>query len=222
MKRALTNGLKRPKRGRPPIPGLREKILSSALKLFSEKGFADVLTGDVAAVAGVGKGSIYREFGSKEALYAAAVIEGFQQLRARLEAALREARSNAEMLATIVRQTAEYFWTHGEFFALLRDPTALPPGPLRYFRQQRAKLSNLISETLREGAANGVLRADLDFDLVAEAILGMIRGTRRHHREGVTVDAAVTTIVAVLTHGYLADRGQRRVVREVQLGKNHQ
>jgi len=198
---ASTSG--RPRRGRPRIPGLHAKILSAAMQLFGEKGFADVLIDEVAAHARVGKGSIYREFGSKEALYAAALIEGFRQLRGRIRIALRQERSIADGLSAIVRQVTEYFWDHQEFFTLLRDPTALPPSQLRHFRRERARLSLLISQILRAGAANGLFRADLDSRLVAEAILGMIRGIRRHRTAEVTPDDAVETVMAMFLRGYL-------------------
>src|SRR5271156_2132996 len=77
-----------PRRGRHPIPRLRERILSSASELFGEKGFDHVLTEEVAAHAGVGKGSVYRQFRSKEELYAAAVIDGFAELQREIRSAL--------------------------------------------------------------------------------------------------------------------------------------
>jgi AcrR family transcriptional regulator len=175
------------------------------MELFGEKGFADVLIEDVGARAAVGKGSIYREFGSKEALYTEAVIEGFRHLRERIKSALRQPRSIADGLGAIVRQATEYFWDHREFFTLLHDPTALPPTQLKRFRRERARLALLISRVLRDGAAKGLFRDDLDFRLVAESILGMIRGIRRHRTAEVTQDEAVETVMALFLQGYLVD-----------------
>jgi AcrR family transcriptional regulator len=91
----------RRRRGRHAIPRVREKILTSALELFAQNGF-EMVTGDqLAAGARVGKGSVYRLFGSKEGLYAATVLVGFRQLRHQIECAIEEEHSFPERIATI-------------------------------------------------------------------------------------------------------------------------
>lgn len=50
------------------ISGKRETILNAALKLFTERGFHGTAMPLVAELAGVGAGTIYRYFESKEAL----------------------------------------------------------------------------------------------------------------------------------------------------------
>jgi AcrR family transcriptional regulator len=46
----------------------RQKILCSARRLFEERGFANVSMDDVAADAGVGKGTLFRRFGDRATL----------------------------------------------------------------------------------------------------------------------------------------------------------
>ena len=47
----------------------REQILSVAVRLFGERGYADVSTGDIAAGAGVARGLVNHYFGTKKELY---------------------------------------------------------------------------------------------------------------------------------------------------------
>ena len=75
-------------RGRPSIPFLHETILRHASDLFARNDFARVSIDEVAARSGVGKGSVYRQFGSKEELYANVVIEGFKHLQKEIRSAL--------------------------------------------------------------------------------------------------------------------------------------
>ncbi|SRR5579885_98911 len=189
------------KRGRRPIPMLRQRIIRSATELFGEKGFDEVLTDDVALHAGVGKGSVYRQFGSKEQLYAAAVIEGFRQLRTQIEAALADAKTDEERLTTIVRQAMAYFWNRRQFFVLLRDPTRLPRAQETRYRTERGHLARVISRVLRDAAGEGRIRGDLDFDLLAECLLGMMRGIQRYKRETAALDVAIHTIVSLFLYG---------------------
>jgi AcrR family transcriptional regulator len=52
------------------------EIVEAALKLFAERGFAATKLEDVAARAGIGKGTIYLYFPTKEDLFRAVVREG--------------------------------------------------------------------------------------------------------------------------------------------------
>jgi len=197
------------RRGRRAIPRLREKILTSALELFAHNGFEQVTADELAAGARVGKGSVYRQFGSKEGLYAAAIIAGFRRLRSQIERALEEERSFPDQISTIVGHVLTNVWDRGDFFVLMRDPrTVLPAAAARHYRLESRKLSLLICEVLREGAGAGWIRSDLNLQLVAESILGMIRGVPRYRREEVTLDAAVSTIVGILLDGCRADDRQ--------------
>jgi AcrR family transcriptional regulator len=52
----------------------RKRLVDAAFRLFSEpKGYASVTVSEIAAAAGVAKGSVYRHFSSKEALFTAVV-----------------------------------------------------------------------------------------------------------------------------------------------------
>jgi AcrR family transcriptional regulator len=66
----------------------RERILCTARRLFQERGVACVSMDDVAAAAGVGKGTLFRRFGSRAALAYAVLSESE---RAQQEAFIRGA-----------------------------------------------------------------------------------------------------------------------------------
>ncbi|MGB9380478.1 TetR/AcrR family transcriptional regulator [Candidatus Binatus sp.] len=192
------------RRGRPSTPFLRERILQSAAELFADREFDLVLIDEVAAHAGVGKGSVYRQFKSKEELYAAAVIDGFAKLQREIRAALPGCISMREQMATIVQHTVRFFWTRRQFFALLRDPKALPPSQERQYRAQRNDLSRLISGVLDEGIRRGAMRPGIDTRVAAEALLGMVRGINRYGREYATPDRAVDTVTSIFLEGCAA------------------
>jgi AcrR family transcriptional regulator len=65
------------------------EIIDSAMRLWAERGFAATRLEDVAAGAGIAKGTIYRYFPSKEALFEAA-------LQVRIVATMDRARGMAE------------------------------------------------------------------------------------------------------------------------------
>jgi AcrR family transcriptional regulator len=189
------------RRGRPPTPQLREKILRSAEELFGEKEFHLVLTDEVAARAGVGKGSVYRQFGSKEQLYAAVVIEGFARLQDEIRDALGRCDSLRERIAAVVRHTLGFFWNRRQFFTLLHDTAALPRRQARQYFERREQLSRLIMELLSDGARGGALRSNLEVALMAESLMGMLRGINFYRGDGVTLEQAVSTAVSIFLDG---------------------
>ena len=188
-------------RGRPSTPFLRERILQSAAELFADREFDLVLIDDVAAHAGVGKGSVYRQFRSKEELYAAVVIDGFSELQSEIRAALSGCTSMSEQLVTILRHTVKFFWSRRQFFALLRDPKALPLSQERQYRSQRIELSRLISGVLDEGVKRGAMRPGIDTRIAAESLLGMIRGINRYGRDYTTPERAVDIVTSIFLAG---------------------
>ena len=188
-------------RGRPSTPFLRERILRSAVELFAEQEFELVSIDDVAEHAGVGKGSVYRQFRSKEALYAAAVINGFSELQREIRTALARCTSTREQIETIVRHSVKFFWSRRQFFALLRDPKALPPSQERQYRAQRNDLSQLISSVLEHGVRRGAIRPGIDTRMAAESLLGMVRGINRYGRELTTPERAADIVTSIFFDG---------------------
>ncbi|HYG66302.1 MAG TPA: helix-turn-helix domain-containing protein, partial [Anaeromyxobacteraceae bacterium] len=71
----------------------REAILTAATDSFARFGFRKTSIEDVAKRAGVGKGTVYLHFESKEALFAAAVRRVWGQAVAEVEAAVERART---------------------------------------------------------------------------------------------------------------------------------
>lgn len=75
------------------------ELTAAALTLFVEKGFAATRLDDVAALAGVSKGTLYLYFDSKEALFKAVIQEGMAPVLERGEALLaNEAADPAALL----------------------------------------------------------------------------------------------------------------------------
>src|SRR5438874_10202705 len=97
------------KRGRPKVEGLtelrREKILAAATRIFARLGYPGTDLQVVADRLGIGKGTVYRYFPSKEALFLAATDRGMRLLR---DCTNAEAALVRDPLEKIVRATHAY------------------------------------------------------------------------------------------------------------------
>src|SRR5437667_11464155 len=93
------------RRGRPPTPGLRATILRAAETIFARHDYHEVQMDDVVEACGVGKGTLYRYFPSKQELYFAVMFEGIARLRAELEAAIGTEEPPVRKIRRIVHRT---------------------------------------------------------------------------------------------------------------------
>lgn len=97
----------------------RRQILEIATRQFAQNGFAATDVQCVADELEVGKGTIYRYFPSKEALFLAAVDQGMQQLKVAVDLAADRAETAIERVELAVRAYLEYFDEHPEVIELL-------------------------------------------------------------------------------------------------------
>lgn len=84
------------------------ELAAAALSLFIEKGFAATRLDEVAARAGVSKGTLYLYFDSKEALFKAVIEEGVLPLFEEFEAKLETLKDDPERL---LREILLGWWT---------------------------------------------------------------------------------------------------------------
>ena len=87
----------------------QQRLIEAAIRLFSEpKGYASVTVSEIAAAAGIAKGSVYRHFPSKEALFTAVVENLCQDTADRFAQAVAEL-GGPEGLASDPAKTAIVF-----------------------------------------------------------------------------------------------------------------
>src|SRR5262249_7228411 len=96
---AATNTVATRKPGRPRDPDLetrrKAEILDAAAKAFVEFGFAGTQVQVIADRIGIGNGTIYRYFPTKEALFLAAVERGLAELTAEMDSILADPQADA-------------------------------------------------------------------------------------------------------------------------------
>jgi len=106
-----------------------------------------------------------------------------------------------DQIETIVRHAVRFFWSRRQFFALMRDPKALPPSQERQYRAQRNDLSLLIRASLDDGVRRGAVRPGIDTRMAAESLLGMVRGLNRYSREYTTPERAADIVTSIFFDG---------------------
>lgn len=129
----------------------REAIVAAAREVFDRD--EQLRFDDFAGRAGVGVGTLYRHFPTREAL-AAAVYQ--DEVTALCEQARGEARPAAETLEAFLRGFADYVVAHA---ALARTLAALVASEVQ--ADGGSELERTISELMATAAADGTIRDDV-------------------------------------------------------------
>ena len=171
-------------------PPSRERVLEAAARVFAAEGL-DAPMPTVAAAAGVGVGTIYRAFGSKEELIAALSADRVDVFARDAQAALEREGSAWDALVELLDITAE---RQAEDYIVTEAFASNVDHPKVVAAQERA--AEPIRELVARAKAEGGLRADFEtpdlrllFAALGAAQTSMPRGSRAWKRLfGILID----------------------------------
>jgi AcrR family transcriptional regulator len=89
-----------------------ERIIDAAAQLFAERHYHEVRMDDIAAKAGVAKGTIYLHFKDKDDLYQALALDSLKKLSKRIRDGLVGVSDPATKLLSVNREVIQYFEHH--------------------------------------------------------------------------------------------------------------
>jgi len=154
---------------------VRERIYQSALRLFSQKGFAATSLREVSEEAQTTKPMIYYYFGSKEGLYGSIVREILEEMADAIRGQVPgEAPARDQALAYCERYL-DHFLAKEEIIALvLREVFGLGGVPMATFTQTLGERVRLpLDEILQRGMETGEFYGD-HVKICATAITGIL------------------------------------------------
>ena len=133
----------------------RERIVSSARTLFARDG-ADVSVDDITREAGVGMGTLYRHFPTKEALLDAVLEDGFDELVQRAEEAAEAEDAWAGFTGFLEQALAQHAANRG-----LKDVLATHDPGRERAQAMRERIRPLLERMIERAQAEGALRPDV-------------------------------------------------------------
>lgn len=99
--------------------GKRDQILHAAAHVFSRKSFYQVKIQEVADAAGVGKGTIYEYFSSKEELFSQLIKEGIAYYNERISLELMNGRDLWQQLEMLLEANINFVWENQEIARII-------------------------------------------------------------------------------------------------------
>lgn len=167
----------------------RGQVVRAATLLFKEKGFDATTLNNIAEEVGVDRASLYYYFDSKEELLQEAVGDVTGRNLEMIRALRRSDLAPAERLAQLIHNAiASFDENYPQVFVYIQEEmTRLrsreDPWAKAMLKQTR-EFEQALLDLLRDGVEAGVIRADLDLQVAAQALWGMINWTHRWYKPG--------------------------------------
>jgi AcrR family transcriptional regulator len=154
----------------------RERVIAAARAVFGEQG-REAQMDDVARRAGVGVGTVYRHFPTKQALLGALIVDAFDRVAAEARRALDEPDAWAAM-ERVLWFAAENLATDRALSEAMASDAEIPAGATA----GQASLRDSFSALMRRAVAAGQLRPDAIVDDIPMLMCGVGMGTIKDHR----------------------------------------
>ena len=153
----------------------RDLILKAALGVFSERGFHKAKIEDIAQEAGVGKGTVYEYFTSKEQLFREMLMEGINCFNNALAEELRHVDTVQGKLTQLVEKNIEVGWRYRHLAKIALLENSLMDEPFRqWFLDMHGCRIKTIEDIVKEGVVTGEITHSLDPHLFAKLFYGSL------------------------------------------------
>jgi AcrR family transcriptional regulator len=191
----------------------QEEILEAAAKLFAQHGYADTDTQLLADELGVGKGTLYRYFPSKQDLFLAAADRAMHQLRRQIDERIAGIEDPLDQIADAVRAYLAFCAEHPEFVELLMQERAQfkDRKTPTYFMHREANLERWRAK-YRSLIAAGRVR-DMPVERITDVMSQLLYGTifiNYFTGQQKPPEAQAWDILDVVFRGILSDEERRR------------
>ena len=202
-----------------PPPDIKRRLEAAVLSVFSGQDFHHVHIRDVAQMAGVGFGTIYKYYGSKENLVFAFADEWLSDFAEHIIDHLQGLEDPKEKLRKVVWVMLDYYERHPDVarILLLSVPHKTWMAD-RTYRQTR--LYGIFLEMVRQSQAQGALNPRARPGLLIDALDGMVHRTvtmwiYHGQKRGLTDQANI--LFEILWHGVSnSDRARALEGREAE------
>jgi AcrR family transcriptional regulator len=147
----------------------RQRLLDAAESVFGEVGYHDASVVKITEAAGVGQGTFYLYFASKQEVFDELVRDLNRRVRRAMKEASSQGKTRLEQELLGFRAYFRFTFDHPALYRIIRQAEFVSPDMLRYHYD---RLSAGYIEALREAMERGEI-AQLDPEVAAWALMGM-------------------------------------------------
>jgi AcrR family transcriptional regulator len=154
----------------------RREILNAARHIFAQKGYRLATIDDITNFLSVGKGTIYRYFANKKALFIAVFEDGMEELMTTMYSNIDKVVTPADRIRCAIKTFFEFFDENRELVEIgMQVRSEFKDEHKRVFMSLYQDYIVRIQNNLRAGIAQGIFR-QMDVEKTAEAMSATTQG----------------------------------------------
>lgn len=190
-----------------------QELLAAALDLFVERGFAATRLEDVAASAGVSKGTLYLYFANKEELFKAVVRENMLPALGEAEVLIEQYQGSA---AALFEEIMLGWWARvgsskvaGITKLMMAESGNFPEVAQFYYEEVISRINGIVARVLEHGIARGEFRKLATHEAVHVVLAPMVmlmlwnQSFCACHVEQISPESYIRTYIDIFLRGLL-------------------
>lgn len=189
----------------PYKKGLRDKIITTAMEAFAQKGIRHVKMDDVAKELGISKRTLYEIFDKKEDLLYEGVKFYLGDRRTQMEVKAQECKNVMEIILQAYKLKVEEFrQTNPCFYTdLVKYPKVA-----RYLAQQNQQMLTNMTKFIERGIEEGYFRKEVNPELAARLFDALGKYVMEQQLYCLyTIEEIFTNLVFVTIRGICTEKG---------------
>ena len=178
-------------------------IFESAIKIFSESGYRGATMDDIAANAGLVKGTLYYHFASKEEIFNFIVEEGLQILQNQVIEVQDMNIGPIEKLVKICRIQLTFLYGYTNFFKVVMSQLWGNENRQNELREKIRKYINEIEINIKVAMENGEIEKG-DTELIAFQFFGSLCSSAIYesiHNEKINLENIIESTIKFTLNG---------------------
>ncbi len=152
----------------------RIDILLAASRVFYLKGFEGTKIEDVAKEAGIGKGTVYEYFRSKQELFDEAINHNREMYIVDIQRTLALDGRFREKFIALAKYQTELVKSHIPIFNMMCTSKMMAREMGALMLEQNIRVVDILSDLVKKAVAQGELRQDINPEIAAAVMIGTI------------------------------------------------
>jgi AcrR family transcriptional regulator len=185
-----------------------DEILQAATSIFAKHGYRNTDVQQIADELGIGKGTIYRNFPTKQELFFAALDWGMERLYAHMNTVFEEDLDPLESMKKIIRQYFKFFERNSDLVELfIQERAEFRDRPKATYFVHKEKNMSRTCNRLENLISQGVLK-DLSVESLEDVFSSLFFGTLFAHyfsRRNKPLSTSAEQIIEVVVMNILKD-----------------
>lgn len=194
------------------VEAKRRRILAAAEELFAKRRFHEITLDDVIRVAGVGKGTVYAHFKDKDDLFFHVATQGFDELCALLGKTVSKEESFEKQIRSACAAISAFFRERRPWLRMIQsEDMRITSGEGRMrtlWIEKRKRMVSVVAEIIRKGVEEGAVRGDVEPDVLANFLFGILR-TRARFFADLDPETGLALVIDLFLNGAVARPSRR-------------